>query len=271
MDEEYFWTQLEADSGPINVHLKNIMKLQSLCSVAMGELSAGLIQAIEQDMRDMCDFLKAEEEAGGTPLVQIYGKRFAAAPQKFKFLAGEIALLLKLASIVKEKGFKSFYRHQGKQKAKPTVPTQVQSNEELDEYVRGAVDKIRAFYQVNDFGKLSDDILDHLDEMEVNILTRDDGVVLAEVFCPLCRKSGRHHQSVKLALSANNSWKIYSFTRHVTLVHINGAANETPKSNKRQALAASEVPPKMECYPADETTLGSSPESDSTSPSDPLV
>lgn len=230
MDEDYFWSQLEADAGPINDHLKQILKIQNLCSIALGDLSDLAIQSIEQDMRDMSDFLKQEEEQGGTPLFEIYGKRFGQEPEQFKFLAGEALLLLNLAGIIKTKGFAKFHRQ-----VKIVNVNQVIRTPEVEELEKSAIEKIKLFYVTNDFGNfINSQILDNLGTMSIKIMTREDGKVLAEVFCPICFNSGKA-QSVKLTLSDANTWKIYGFTRHIELVHINSADSKVKKTQKRPA------------------------------------
>lgn len=99
---------MEAEYGTINLHIRNILKRQNLCSQSLAQLSAEAITQIEDDMRIMSISLREEAEAGGTPLHEIYGKTYAREPEKFRFLSGEVMCLLDLASIMRKKGIKYF-------------------------------------------------------------------------------------------------------------------------------------------------------------------
>lgn len=238
MDEEYFWALVEAEVGQINDHLKQILKIQNLCTAALADLTRDGVKAVEQDMREMGDFLQEEEAESGIPLAQIYGKIFAQTPHKFKFLEGEILMLLTIADLIKEKGFKNFME---KATPKARVCQDIREVENLKGFL---LEKIRVFYDSEDFEEIRKCYdVELLYATQITVKETDDGKIMADVFCPICLGAGKNH-SVTLPLSNTGNWNIYGFKRHFALVHNNGPERKTAKDMKRNGSSIPHPTPK---------------------------
>lgn len=66
-------------------------------------------------MRGMADCLREEALAGGMPLKDIYGRKFASHPENFKFMEGETLCLLDLAGIMNNRGVNHFLKRAKRQ------------------------------------------------------------------------------------------------------------------------------------------------------------
>lgn len=132
---------MEAEYGQINLHIKEILNIQNLCSQSLARITPESVKRIENNMRGMHKCLTTRAQNGGTPLEEIYGFQFAARPSEFVFMEGEVQCLLDLADIIKAKGIKPFIRMKTSnpgQRAKKNDPPNASV------LIQNAVQKIRS-------------------------------------------------------------------------------------------------------------------------------
>ncbi|XP_058826771.1 uncharacterized protein LOC131686793 [Topomyia yanbarensis] len=217
MDEAYFWTQLEAEYGTINLHIRNILKKQNLCSQSLAKLNAATIRGIEMDMQLMAGSLREEAAAGGTPLSEIYGGTYANEPENFKFMNGEVLCLLDLAEVMKIKGIKHFIKRK-RSSAATAVSTEL-DEADAAEQSRRLCDKVMLHFTSQGIEDSSyDEFLEKLKYFKVTIFTDGAGTFRAEALCPICQADGKSSK-LSFSMDKRQNWHIYSFTRHSNTMH----------------------------------------------------
>ncbi|XP_021708358.1 uncharacterized protein LOC110678945 [Aedes aegypti] len=213
MDEEWFWMQLEQKYGQVSLHLKNILRLQSLCRQSLANLTEERIGHIEHDMRSMAECLTEEANAGGTPLREIYGLQFAKNPERFRFLAGEVMCLLDLAQIMRDHSATSFIRPLKKAKACLSQHPEPVANPCIDRLL----DNLRRKITLHIRSLTSrNDLMEKVHKMAAKVYLTNAGQYKATIICPFCEAKP---SKITLSMDVTGSWHIFGFKRHYNTFH----------------------------------------------------
>ncbi|XP_065090395.1 uncharacterized protein LOC135711466 [Ochlerotatus camptorhynchus] len=233
-DEAFFWKQLELEHGQINLHIKNILKVQNLCRQSLTNLTRESIGKIAEDMRRMADHYIEAAAEGGDPLLELYGPLYAKQPQKFEFLEGEVLCLLDLAAIIRSRGIKSFLKPRKKQTGSAKTSTSVLVRSvEVDPSGHKLLEKILTYFtSKNISGSFYDNFLEQLQDLTIQVYGNEGDKYRAEVVCPICSSEGKRTK-ISLAMDRTGSWHIFSFTRHCNAVHLGLSQSSKPKRNSR--------------------------------------
>ncbi|KXJ84539.1 hypothetical protein RP20_CCG005736 [Aedes albopictus] len=234
---DFFWTKLEEEYGAINLHLKNILNINNLCSQSLARLTRETIKLIEEDMRGMVESLKEEALTGGIPLREIYGRNYALQPENFRFTEGETLCLLDLADIINRSGISKILK---KIKRKNAQKSQIISNDErhkdmeLDNHVQKLQTKIWDYFaSLNCQDGAFDSFREKMQDLRVEAYTTS-GKIHAHVTCPICDDS--RQSKISLNMDTTGSWHIFAFKRHCKTFHI-----QTPHSSKQKRRSVTPV------------------------------
>ncbi|XP_021694037.1 uncharacterized protein LOC110674213 [Aedes aegypti] len=237
MDEEWFWMQLEQKYGQVSLHLKNILRLQSLCRQSLANLTEERIRHIEDDMRSMAECLTEEANAGGTPLREIYGLQFAKNPERFRFLAGEVMCLLDLAQIMRDHSATSFIRPLKKAKACLSQHPEPVANPCTD----GLLDNLRRKITLHIRSITSrNDLMEKVHKMDAKVYLTNAGQYKATIICPFCEAKP---SKITLSMDVTGSWHIFGFKRHYNTFHLS-----LPDSMAEPVIKRSKNDTKKESY-----------------------
>ncbi|XP_058820199.1 uncharacterized protein LOC131682604 isoform X2 [Topomyia yanbarensis] len=220
---ESFWEKIEKLLlCSIPDHIKNALELSGFISPAIENLSDAQIDDIETDVRLLSETMNLP--ATHQHLEKYWG-RYSSNQSKFRFMAGERALIKKIANCVQQKGWSHF----GKQKHKR--PTNVRRGCQKD--AMAIITRIVDYYECrNDGSSEITQLCSKLESIDVSFEETEE-TLKAKVRCPVCR------HLITCSADYKGTWTISNFTSHLRNMHkiiglktSNFQQDKTPQAKK---------------------------------------
>ncbi|XP_055528238.1 uncharacterized protein LOC129720692 [Wyeomyia smithii] len=230
-----FWNCLSKDVGRVPDTIRHVLEVTEYINAALAYIGNDEISAIEQDIRQLPEIMgKSARDSS----MQKYFGRFVNAPERFRFMAGERAILKLIASCIQRKGINHYLRFA--EKREKDWMTQGTHESNAQEVRRKIID----FYNERCDGSAEQiDFCNRVADIRVEILDADDGGLVARVRCVFC--SGENDISCRPERVGGN-WKVSNYLSHVRNVHkaINAPASIPRLSGNRNQ---SNTSPPIEC------------------------
>ncbi|XP_058830744.1 uncharacterized protein LOC131689568 [Topomyia yanbarensis] len=205
---DHFWNCLSKDVGRISETIRHTLEVTEYINAALAFIGNEEIAAIEEDIRRLPEILNIP--AGDLSLKKYHG-RFLQNPERFRFMAGERAILKLIASCVQRKGINHYLRYAEKREKEVIVPGSLETS--AAEVRRKVID----FYNERCDGTADQiDFCNRITAIRVDVSETDDGSLTARIGCLFC--PGDNVITCRPERTGG-SWKVSNFLAHIRNVH----------------------------------------------------
>lgn len=212
-DKEIFWTKMGTFlKCSVPDHIKNVVERTGYINPALEDLTDERISRIETDIRALPEAKKVPMD----PNLRKYMDSFTEDITDFRLMAGERALLLKMAQAIKRKDWSYFTQRQG---AKRVVCADESSRNKDAESLRLRI--FDYYTQRNDGSEKFNDLMESLP----NLLIQFDSTSNDRFFatCVVCQ------DAITCNIEKSGSWKISNYTAHIRKHHLDNTPHPLKK------------------------------------------
>ncbi|XP_053688668.1 uncharacterized protein LOC128737918 [Sabethes cyaneus] len=223
---DHFWNCLSKDVGRIPDTIRHVLEVTEYINSALAYIGSEEITAIETDIRQLPEIMG---KPARDPSMQKYFGRFINAPERFRFMAGERAILKLIAACIQRKGINYYLRFAEKRERDWQSQGSHESN--AAEVKRKIID----FYNERCDGSVEQiDFCNRVAGVRVEVLDADDSGLVARIRCVFCTE--RNDITCRPERVGGN-WKVSNYFSHVRNVH---KALNAPTSLPRSSVSRSQ-------------------------------